>query len=85
MLFYKKQDPEKAEALRNMVEYCLTDGQKMAEQMGYIPLPEAVVEQGPRADPEHRLDLRLRPRCGRRAGRRGGPSLRFALRPRRGA
>jgi phosphate transport system substrate-binding protein len=43
MLFYKKQDAAKAEALRKMVEYCATDGQKIAESMGYIPLPENVV------------------------------------------
>ncbi len=45
MLFYKKQDPAKAEVLRNMVEYGLTDGQKIADSMGYIPLPEPVVEK----------------------------------------
>ncbi len=44
MLFYKEnKDPKKAAALRQMVEYCLTDGQKMAAQMGYIPLPESIV------------------------------------------
>jgi len=43
MLFYKKQDPEVAKALREVVEYCLTDGQKIADSMGYIPLPENVV------------------------------------------
>jgi hypothetical protein len=26
-----------------MVEYCLTDGQKLAGSMGYIPLPGEVV------------------------------------------
>ncbi|MGH8615004.1 MAG: phosphate ABC transporter substrate-binding protein PstS [Gammaproteobacteria bacterium] len=45
MLFYKKQDPKKAEALRDIVEYCLTEGQKIADPMGYIPLPENVVEK----------------------------------------
>jgi len=45
MLFYKKQDPKKAEALRDVVQYCLTEGQKIADQMGYIPLPENVVEK----------------------------------------
>jgi len=45
MLFYKEQDPAKAETLRQMVEYCLTDGQKIADSMGYIPLPAAVVEK----------------------------------------
>jgi phosphate transport system substrate-binding protein len=46
MLFYKQnQSPEKAEALRKMVEYCLTEGQKISEKAGYIPLPENVVEK----------------------------------------
>jgi phosphate transport system substrate-binding protein len=44
MLFYKdNKDPKKAAALREMVDFCLTDGQKMSEKMGYIPLPESVV------------------------------------------
>ena len=42
--FYKEnKDPKKAAALRQMVEYCLTEGQKAAPAMGYIPLPETVV------------------------------------------
>lgn len=45
MLFYKQNgDPKKAEVLRDMVEYCLTEGQKMSGKMGYIPLPPKVVE-----------------------------------------
>jgi phosphate transport system substrate-binding protein len=44
MLFYKdNKDPKKAAALREMIDYCLTEGQKMSEKMGYIPLPESVV------------------------------------------
>ncbi|MFL5337620.1 MAG: phosphate ABC transporter substrate-binding protein PstS, partial [Geminicoccaceae bacterium] len=43
MLFYKKQEAAKSEALRNLVQWALTDGQKMAGDLGYIPLPEAVV------------------------------------------
>lgn len=43
MLFYRKQDPDVAKALRELVEYCLTDGQNIADSMGYIPLPENVV------------------------------------------
>ena len=44
MLFYKEnKDPKKAAALRQLVEYCLTDGQKASPGMGYIPLPENVV------------------------------------------
>src|SRR5215831_3169729 len=45
MLFYKKQDGQKAEVLRKLVAYCIADGQKIADSMGYIPLPEAVVEK----------------------------------------
>ena len=46
MLFYKKyQDPKKAEALREMVAYCLKEGQKISDKMGYIPLPENVVQE----------------------------------------
>ena len=45
MLFYKKgPDPKKAAALREMVAYCLTEGQKISDKMGYIPLPKNVVE-----------------------------------------
>jgi len=44
MLFYKDNgNPKKAEVLREMVEYGLTEGQKMSAKMGYIPLPEKVV------------------------------------------
>jgi phosphate transport system substrate-binding protein len=42
MLFYKEQAPEKAEVLRNFVNYALTEGQQMAPDMGYIALPENV-------------------------------------------
>jgi len=44
MLFYRdNKDPKKAAALREMVDYCLSEGQKMSESMGYIPLPANVV------------------------------------------
>src|SRR5262245_30137579 len=43
MLFYKtNKDPRKAAAMREMVDYCLTEGQKLSSQMGYIPLPDTV-------------------------------------------
>lgn len=45
MLFYKEQDAKKAEVLRNLVEYCATDGQKIADSMGYLPLPQNVVDK----------------------------------------
>ena len=45
MLFYKEsKDPKKATALRDLVEFCLTEGQKTSTQMGYIPLPPAVID-----------------------------------------
>lgn len=45
MLFRKQNgDPKKAEAMRKMVKYCLTEGQKISGKMGYIPLPHNVVE-----------------------------------------
>jgi len=46
MIFHKKyDDPQKAEALRKMVEYCLDEGQKVSERAGYIQLPANVVER----------------------------------------
>ena len=43
LLLYKDQDDDKAKALRDLVEYCLTEGQKSADKLGYIPLPENVI------------------------------------------
>jgi phosphate transport system substrate-binding protein len=46
MIFRKQNEsPAKAKAMREMVEYSLTEGQKIADSMGYIPLPQSVVEQ----------------------------------------
>jgi phosphate transport system substrate-binding protein len=46
MIFYKKnQDAEKTKAIKGMIEYCLTEGQKISEKMGYLPLPENVVQE----------------------------------------
>ena len=45
MIFYKDQDDEKAKSLREMVEYSLTEGQKSADALGYIPMPESVIEK----------------------------------------
>jgi phosphate transport system substrate-binding protein len=38
-------DAAKVKAMREMIEYGLTEGQKIADSMGYIPLPAVVVEQ----------------------------------------
>ena len=46
MIFRKDNgNPAKAKAMREMVEYSLTEGQKIADSMGYIPLPPSVVDQ----------------------------------------
>lgn len=46
MVFYEHgQDAAKVQAIKEMVEYGLTDGQETAEELGYIPMPEAVVEK----------------------------------------
>jgi len=45
MLFYDDQDDAKAAALRDFVEWAVTDGQGMASELGYIPLPDDVVER----------------------------------------
>jgi phosphate transport system substrate-binding protein len=46
LLLYKKySDSAKQKALKGFVTYGLTDGQKFASELGYIPLPAAVVEK----------------------------------------
>jgi len=46
LLAYKKYaDKKKLDALKDVVTYCLTEGQKISEQLGYIPLPANVVEK----------------------------------------
>ena len=46
MIFYKKyQDKKKLDLVQALLEYCLTDGQKDSEALGYIPLPPAVIEK----------------------------------------
>lgn len=44
MLLYKKYDDKsKLEALKAILDYSLTDGQKDSESLGYIPLPDGIV------------------------------------------
>ena len=46
MVFYEHgQDATKVAAIKEMIEYGLTEGQAQAEELGYIPLPEAVIEK----------------------------------------
>lgn len=45
MLFYKDgQDADTVAALKEMINYGLTTGQTMADKLGYIPLPENIIE-----------------------------------------
>lgn len=44
LLAYKKYDnPAKAKAMEAAIEYGLTEGQKVAGELGYVPLPQNVV------------------------------------------
>jgi len=44
MIFHKKYDNKaKVKALRALIDYGLTDGQKESEALGYVPLPPQVV------------------------------------------
>ncbi|MDJ0674284.1 MAG: phosphate ABC transporter substrate-binding protein PstS [Calothrix sp. MO_167.B42] len=46
ILAYKKYDnPAKAKAVEVMIEYGLTEGQKVSKELGYVPLPENVVKK----------------------------------------
>ena len=45
LAYGKYKEPDVAVALHDVLKYCLTDGQKVSEEMGYIPLPKDVVEK----------------------------------------
>jgi phosphate transport system substrate-binding protein len=45
LIFPTKQDPAKAKAARHLVEFVITEGQKSADELGYIPLPDNVVDK----------------------------------------
>ncbi|HEY9613470.1 phosphate ABC transporter substrate-binding protein PstS [Allocoleopsis sp.] len=46
MLVHKKySDPAKAKAIEAMIEYGLTNGQKVSTELGYVPLPSKVVDK----------------------------------------
>ena len=46
MLFYQKYDnAAKVKTIKDVINYCLTDGQKDSEALGYLPLPAVVVEK----------------------------------------
>jgi phosphate transport system substrate-binding protein len=46
ILAYKKyDDPNKLQALKGVMSWALTDGQKFSEELGYVPLPPTVVQK----------------------------------------
>ena len=45
MAYNKYTDAKKGQALKDVLAYCLTDGQKESEALGYIPLPVKVREK----------------------------------------
>ena len=46
IIAYKKYaDVQKATALKDVLAYCLTDGQKVSESLGYLPLPKDVCDK----------------------------------------
>ncbi|MCB1063365.1 MAG: phosphate ABC transporter substrate-binding protein PstS [Verrucomicrobiae bacterium] len=45
MLCYRDMDDNKAAAIRELIKYCVTDGQSVADELGYIPLPDNVKEK----------------------------------------
>ncbi len=45
LLVYKDQDDKKAAAIRDLIKYMVTTGQESSEAMGYIPLPQNVIDK----------------------------------------
>jgi len=46
LICYKQyKDKAKFQALQGLLNYCLTDGQKESDALGYIPLPASVVDK----------------------------------------
>lgn len=45
LLYANYPDKKKLQALKDFVSYCLTEGQTLATELGYIPLPESVVSR----------------------------------------
>ena len=46
LICYKQyRDKGKFQVLQDLLTYCVTDGQKESEALGYIPLPQAVADK----------------------------------------
>ena len=62
LLVYKQYtDPAKAKAMEAMIEYGLTEGQKNSPELGYVPLPQDVVDKVAAAadqiSPDYKIDV----------------------------
>lgn len=45
LLYQQYDDPAKATALKNTIQWALTDGDQYAQELGYVPLPEQLQER----------------------------------------
>lgn len=45
LAYQQYEDVAKAEALRGLLEWCLTDGQAFSAELGYVPLADAVTQR----------------------------------------
>lgn len=45
LAYQNYDDPEKARILKDVMAWGLTDGQAFGPELGYVPLPEVVVEK----------------------------------------
>lgn len=58
----KIADADKAKAMEAVVEYGLTEGQKIAGELGYVPLPEAVRKQvatiADQISPDYKIEVK---------------------------
>lgn len=62
LLVYKQYtDASKAKAMEAMIEYGLTEGQKNSPELGYVPLPKAVIDKVAAAadqiSPDYKIDV----------------------------
>ena len=70
ILAYKKYaDAAKAKAMEITIEYALTDGQKIASQLGYVPLPANVIAKvaavADQISPDYQISVGATPKTGK--------------------
>ncbi|MBE9182231.1 phosphate ABC transporter substrate-binding protein PstS [Oculatella sp. LEGE 06141] len=45
MVYPQYDDPQRWQTLRNVIEWSLTDGRSIAEELDYVPMPDSIVER----------------------------------------